>query len=223
LLAEEVVLELPAVEHLLLDAARAAAAGVGLSCGITYVARYGVLTVASSDERANAVDEIQYSTDEGPCLEALRTRTVVRVEDQRADTRWRAYRELAVAAGVRSSLSLPLIVDDRAAGALNVYSTQVGPLPADQEAAAMLAASQVTGVLQAVRRLASGLLADPHAARSVQARHELDIAVGILTVQHSCSDTDARTMLTEQAKDRGVSVAQFAAELIAGGSSPGQG
>jgi GAF domain-containing protein len=220
LLAEEVVLDLPAVEQLLLDAARAAAAGVGLSCGITYVARYGVLTVASSDERANGVDEIQYGADEGPCLEALRTRTVVQVEDQVTDTRWGAYRERAVAAGVRSSLSLPLIVDDRAAGALNVYSTQVGPLPADQEAGAMLAASQVTGVLQAVRRLAAGLLRDPDAVRDVQARHQLDIAVGILMAQHGCTDTDARTMLDEQAKARGMSISQLATELITAAGSP---
>lgn len=223
-LAEDVVLDLPAVEQLLLDAARSAAAGVGLSCGITYVARYGVLTVASSDERANTVDEIQYGIDEGPCLEAVRTGSVVRVDDQLADSRWGAYRGLAVAAGVRSSLSLPLIVDDRSVGALNVYSTQFGPLPADQEAAAMLAANQVTGVLQAVRRLAAGLLRDPDAARGVQARHELDIAVGILMVQHSCSDTRARSILTERAKARGVSVSSCAAELIAtSGPAPGRG
>jgi GAF domain-containing protein len=217
LLAEEVVLDLPAVELVLSNAARAAAAGVGLSCGITYLTRYGVFTVASSDERANAVDEMQYGAGDGPCLEALHSRTPVRVDDLATETRWGHYRELALQAGVRSSLSLPLIADERAVGALNVYSTAVGPLPADQEAAALLATSQVIGVLHTVRLLAAGMLRDPDTVRRFQARHELDIATGMLMVRHSCSDARARAMLTEQATERGIAVPEFVAGVIASG------
>lgn len=215
-LVEEIFLDLPAVEQALGEAVQAAAAGIGLSCGITYVARYGVLTVASSDERANAVDEMQYGTGDGPCLEALRTRTVVRVTDLETETRWGSYRDLAIQAGVRSSLSLPLIVDNDAVGALNVYSTQVGPLPADLEAAALLASRQVTGILHAVRHLAAGLLRHPRAARDLQARHELDIATGILMSERGCSGPEARTILFEQASTQGIPVQHLATRMLAG-------
>lgn len=83
------------------------------------MARYGVITVASSDEHAQAVDEI--------------------------------HRGLSV-----------------------------GPLPADQEAAAIPATSQVGGILPSVRRTAAQLVADPYWAREFRARHELDIPIGML-------------------------------------------
>jgi GAF domain-containing protein len=218
-LAEEVVLDQPAVEDLLTEAARAAAGGVGLSCGITYVARYGVVTVASSDARADAVDEIQYSAGGGPCLEALHTGAVVRVEDQATDTRWGSYPELAMGAGVRSSVSFPLTVDDRPIGALNVYSTRRGPLPADEEAAALLASAQLTGVLQAVRRLAAGVLRDPAQARQLQERHDVDIATGILMARHGCSDTDAREVLAQRAATQKASLWSVAVRIVSDGEA----
>lgn len=215
LLAEELVLDLPAVDELLVEAARAAATGVGLSCGITYVARYGVITVASSDEHAHAVDEIQYGLSVGPCLEALHTRSEVRVDDLRTETRWGGYPQLALQAGMRSSMSLPVLAEDQsAAGALNVYSTSVGPLPADQEAAALLAASQVGGILQSVRRTAAQLVADPDWVREFRARHELDIAIGMLMVQQDCTADEAAAMLATHARDRGVTVADIVARTI---------
>jgi GAF domain-containing protein len=217
LLAEEAVLELPATDHLLHDAARAAAAGVGLSCGITYIARYGAVTVASSDARASAVDEIQYGAGSGPCLEAVDTGAVVRVDDLATETRWGGYRNLALQAGVRSSLSLPLVLADRVIGALNVYSTGIGPLPVDQEAAAIMVGNQVTGVLQAVRGLAANLVSDPDAARDFQNRHDLGIATGMLMGVHGYTVSQALARLTAQANAEGISLEQIVARLIATG------
>jgi len=223
LLAEELVLELPTVDELLVDAARAAAGGVGLSCGITYVARYGVITVASSDERAYAVDEIQYGLSVGPCLEALHTGAEVRVDDLRAETRWGGYPQLALLTGMRSSTSLPVLADDQVAvGALNVYSTTVGPLPADQEAAAILATSQVGGILQSVRRTAAQLVSDPDWVREFRARHELDIAVGVLMVQQGCGAEEAAALLAQRALEKGLTVADIVARIIdSSGRKPG--
>jgi GAF domain-containing protein len=214
LLAEEIVLDLPAVDHLLQDAARSAAANIGLSCGITYLARYGVVTVASSDERARAVDEIQYGVGAGPCLEALRTGAVVRVDDLATDERWGSYRDQALHAGVRSSVSFPLTVAGRSVGALNVYSAAVGPMPADQEAAAMLISSQVGGVLQAVRSLAATMLRDDEAVTTFQQRHELDIATGMIMSEHGCTDAAARVLLHEQAAAQDVPLATVVARML---------
>jgi GAF domain-containing protein len=215
LVADALVLGLPAVTDLLADAARDAAAAVGLSCGITYMTGYGVLTVASSDALANAVDEIQYGLGDGPCLQALRTGLMVCVDELATESRWGAYRELALQAGVRSSLSFTLIIGDRPEGALNVYSTVPGPWPADQVAAAMLASNQAAGVLHAVRGLAGTLVRDPAAAARVRSRHELDIATGMLMAWHGYGHEAARAALAEQAGARGVSVGSLVTELMA--------
>lgn len=91
------------------------------ACGITTLYDGRPTTSASSDDRAGLVDEQQYATGTGPCLDALATGEVIEVPDQATDTRWPAYGNRATALGVRSSISLPLKVEGRTVGALNVY------------------------------------------------------------------------------------------------------
>jgi putative methionine-R-sulfoxide reductase with GAF domain len=214
LLAEELVLALPAVEDALDEVARTAASVVGRSCGITYLTRYGVLTVASSDSLANAVDELQYGTGDGPCLQALRTGETVRVEDVLTEARWGDYPALAAQAGIRSSLSYPVIVDEIAVGAVNFYSTSTAAWTADSEAAGLLLSFQVAGILGAVRGIAMELVADPSRAQAFAERHEVDIACGILMAQRGCSNPDARTILAADAARRGVPIRAVVTELL---------
>src|SRR4051812_22918304 len=77
-------------------------------------------TVAFSGELAADGDESQYDVDSGPCLQAMRQNEVVRVDELETETRWPAYRPRGLAAGVRSSLSLPLQAGERIVGALNI-------------------------------------------------------------------------------------------------------
>jgi GAF domain-containing protein len=218
LVAEEVMMQLPAVEHLLQDASVAAAVNAGHSCGITYMSLYGVLTVASSDETANAVDELQYGIGLGPCLEALRTGTPVRVEDTLTETRWGSYPQLAAQAGVRSSLSYPIMLDAGAVGAINLYSVDPGPWGADQDAALLVLSNQVAGILHAVQTLAEELVRDPRAVAAFRKRHELDVAIGVVMAQHGCSSEDAQALIDAEAARRGAPADAVVADLLAGGA-----
>ena len=103
-------------------AALAAALVPRTSCGVTMRRDHHVATVASSDEFAMLLGEIHDSRGQGPCLQALRTGERVKVVDLATDDRWGQYRLHALAAGVRSSVSLPLTVNDATIGAVNLYS-----------------------------------------------------------------------------------------------------
>ena len=92
------------------------------SCGVTMRRDHQAATVASSDEFAMLLGEIQYGRGQGPCLQALRTGERVKVADLATDDRWGEYRLHALAAGVRSSVSLPLTVNDATIGSVNLYS-----------------------------------------------------------------------------------------------------
>src|SRR5436309_2413008 len=81
-------------------------------------------TVASTGMLATLVDETQYQEDEGPCLQAMRSGRTVVVEDQTTEDRWPGYDPRAVAAGVRSSCSVPMQVNGDFIGALNAYGIQ---------------------------------------------------------------------------------------------------
>jgi len=103
-------------------AALSAALAPRTSCGVTLRRDDQAATVASSDEFAVLLGQIQYGRGQGPCLQALRTGERVKVPDLATDDRWSEYRLHALAAGVRSSVSLPLTVNDATVGAVSLYS-----------------------------------------------------------------------------------------------------
>ncbi|MGZ4517981.1 MAG: GAF domain-containing protein [Mycobacteriaceae bacterium] len=117
------LLNWPAVVGFLQQLAALSAALVPrTSCGVTMRRDDQAATLASSDEFAVLLGEIQYGRGQGPCLQALRTGERVKVPDLATDDRWGEYRLHALAAGVRSSVSLPLTVNDATVGTVNLYS-----------------------------------------------------------------------------------------------------
>ena len=82
-----------------------------------------IYTPAASHDVARQVDLIQYDTDEGPCLSAIRDQDMYVTGDLRTEDRWPAFATRATtASGVRSMLSLRLFVEGDNLGALNMSS-----------------------------------------------------------------------------------------------------
>lgn len=92
------------------------------AAGLSLVRGSGVETVAATDEFARAIDDAQYRTGDGPCLEAIRSREPVLVDDVTTDRRWPAISGEAKSAGLCSVLSLPVTADGHLFGALNMYA-----------------------------------------------------------------------------------------------------
>jgi transcriptional regulator with GAF, ATPase, and Fis domain len=84
-----------------------------------------------TDERAHSaaytgtlalhLDELQYAERSGPCLDGPAASATIVVKDMTAETRWPRYSPSAVAAGVRSSMSIPLSLQCGLRACLNVY------------------------------------------------------------------------------------------------------
>jgi len=101
---QSLLLTAQGIDEFLTQVARLAAgvAQPAASCGIT-IRRHGQpLTVASSDARAEQVDQAQYGAGTGPCLDSLETGAIIDVPDLTADTRWADFRRQALAHGIRS-------------------------------------------------------------------------------------------------------------------------
>ena len=109
--------------------------------GISLLGHDGKLTTGVfTDPEAPEIDAAQYASGRGPCLDSWRLRKIVRLDDMdHAD----AYPEFAAAArahGVQSTLSLPLMAGEDAAGALNLYSRTANRFTVeDEQAGALLA------------------------------------------------------------------------------------
>jgi GAF domain-containing protein len=186
------------------------------ACGVTVCRDGQPFTVATSNELAAQVDEIQYGTDEGPCLEALRTGTVVHVPDLGRDERWASYRPRALERGVVSSLSLPLAlaVEGETLGALNLYSTVpaafAGPHGVHAAAFAERSAVALTMKLHQVRQAqVQHQLADAMVSSSI-----IDQAIGILMGQQRCTADAAFDLLRRASQHRNRKLRDIAAEII---------
>src|SRR4051812_28958947 len=79
-----------------------------VGCSISLHAPEGWLTPVAAGPLAYDLDQVQYATNAGPCLNAVRSQSPTRVDSMVADQRWPAFAHDAANHGVRSSFSLPL-------------------------------------------------------------------------------------------------------------------
>jgi hypothetical protein len=163
---------------------------------------------------AARVDQLQYVSDQGPCLDALRHGVVIQVDDLRHEVRWDSYRPRAMTHGVRSSLSLPLTVEGEVLGALNLYSATPsvfgGSHRESAEAFADKSAAALTVSLRHVRQArVQNQLADAMVSSSV-----IDHSIGILMAQQRCTATVAFDILRKASQNRNRKLRDIAAELV---------
>lgn len=104
-------------------------------------ARRNVESSAASGDLPIAVDAIQKSTGQGPCLDAAFREQIVRVPHIGEESRWPKFAERAWDAGARSMLSFQLFVSGDNLGALNVYGNTIGAFTDEDEEIGLLVAA----------------------------------------------------------------------------------
>jgi hypothetical protein len=184
------------------------------ACGLTMARDATGVTVASTGLLAEQADQRQYQQDTGPCLESMRTGTVVRVDDMAAEERWTPFPAQAAELGVRSSLSLPLVVEGRSRGALNLYATEPGAFGAD-EATAYRWAGQATGALAVALRIADSDSRAESLLGGLDTRATIGQAVGLLMAQERVPAERAFDLLRIASQRRNVKLRDVAAGVVA--------
>lgn len=211
------VLGVAEVETFLEEVAGLAAAAVeaDLVCGITTRYNNHPVTSAASDPRAAIVDEQQYGSGQGPCLEALTTGQVVDVPDQLADHRWGPYRDAAVKLGVKCSLSLPLFVAGRSTGALNLYDFRAPySFNASGRHRAEVFAAQASTALTLALRFNDQREQARQLVEALHSRSVIDQALGILMVEQKCDARTAFDLLRRRSQSANVKLRDLAAEVV---------
>ena len=184
-----------------------------LSCGITLQRDNQPLTVASSDPRAVSVDEVQYEIDRGPCLHSMRTGEVVLIDDLATDEAWVSYRMHGIAAGVRSSLSLPITADG-VQGAMNLYAPDPGTFDQDAiDRAHALAREAAHGVALAIRMAQQTELSEQLQA-ALSSRAVIDQAMGVIMGQNRCSADAAFGILRSASQHRNIKLRDVAGDIV---------
>jgi GAF domain-containing protein len=211
-----VLLSTEAPDRLLHEVATLAARIVDppAACGITVRREGSPVTVASSDPRADVVDEEQYAGGAGPCLETLRTGVRVEVVDLDTDDRWPRFRAHALGHGVRSTLSLPLTVDGETLGAMNVYRFAQERFSADEVHRAELFAAQAAATLALQQRQARSSAVARQLEEALTSRTVIDQALGVLMAQQRCTAEEAFALLRAHSQNTNRRLRDVAADLI---------
>ena len=185
-----------------------------LSCGVTVLRDGQYVTAGSSDRRADVLDEAQYEVGYGPCLHALETSEEVYVPDFDENGRWPAYALEAKSHGLRSSLSVPIVVDDRSAGALNLYRFDEGGISDEQLETARRFVQEANRALVLAIRQARQLQVNNDLQIAMGSRRVIDQAIGIIMAQNRCTADEAFEVLKRASQHRNTKLRQVAADVV---------
>jgi GAF domain-containing protein len=184
------------------------------AASITVVEDGHAHTATATHEDALAIDEMQYEADDGPCLTAIRTLKTIRVDSFADDGRWEDVAGAALGRGKHSSLSLPLVIDARAFGALNLYSSlQSAFTEAEEEAGKLFAAPAAVAIAGATSLTQATTLAR-NLALALEHRDIIGQAKGILMATNGVSADEAFAMLTSASQRENRKLYAIAEEIV---------
>lgn len=202
-------------ELAVLAATRISVPGNAIHSGVTVLRRKRPEAVASSDETAQALDEIQNGFGDGPCLTALRSKTTVMVPDLAEEHRWTPYVRAAAEKGVSSILAVPLDLAGEAEAVLNLYSGHSNGFSPEDIAMVEAFTGQAASSLRLVLRIAQLSEARNDLATAMQSRTVIDMAVGAIMAENRCNRETAFKILTKASSTRNVKLREVAAAVIA--------
>lgn len=172
------------------------------------------VTATYTDRSSPEVDEVQYRAGRGPCLDAMRTGEVFRLEDATTEQRWPEFAAALTEHGLRAVLSTPLSVGDATTGALNLYSRSADPFSEEDQAVAGVFAAQASVVLAnardywGIRRLADQL------TEGLASRDLIGQAKGIVMARENCDAATAFEILSRVSQNANRKLVDVAADVV---------
>lgn len=171
--------------------------------------------VAVTDGPAAQMEELQFATGEGPCVDASRTGRPVMQPDLRrtAIERWPGFGSVVLSTSIRAIFAFPLQVGAIRIGVLDLYRDTVGQLTDAQLVEALAFADAAIVILLHLRDHTDGeatdSMMDPRDSQAVV--HQ---ATGMIAVQLEVSLAEALLRLRAHAYASESSMGDIAAEVV---------
>jgi GAF domain-containing protein len=182
--------------------------------GITMMVDDRVSTQVFTDPTSAEIDEAQYQSGRGPCLDAFRHGFVVAVESLESDPRWPEFAAAATAHGVRSTLSLPMLAGAETLGALNFYAGVDRAFGESEAEIGAQFAAQAAVVLVNAQAYWGARLQSEHLQLAMAGREPIDIAKGIIMNSMGCGPDEAFDILVKQSQHENRKLRDIAIEIV---------
>ena len=171
-------------------------------------------TAAATGQLALEADLVQYRHRDGPCLWAVTHAKVVRIDMLDQDERFEHFAPGAIEAGVRSSLSIPLLWNGRVVGSFNLYSTTANAF-SDELVTSLTPIADYAGLLIGSSPLfVYSLDLLRQLAFTVNERDRIATAIGVLSVRENTDDQAAWVSLQRRAIEEETSVGDMARRVV---------
>ena len=175
--------------------------------GVSLVRRDAIITAAATDDLVRELDEYQYQTGQGPCMDAIREHETFHTDDLRAESRWPDFVARATGRGILSIAGFRLYAQEDELGALNLYGDRPAAFDNDSLSIATMFATHAAIALKAAKT--QGEL-----ERGLQTRTVIGQGMGIIMATRQVSAAQAFDLLRQQSQNQNVKLAQLAQELV---------
>jgi GAF domain-containing protein len=194
---------------------RAAAAGIPAAdmASLTVRAGHGHRTVAATDEQAREADVLQHELRQGPCVSCMDSGRVLRADLVEARQSWPAFARAMRGTGIGSFLSVPLVVDRRLHGSLNLYGVHSRGFDRVDAALFELYTVAAEASLSGVHRYHEAREQIAQLERTLASRTLIDQAKGMIMATCGVDADEACTMLLRQCQREDLTLRELAAAL----------
>jgi anti-anti-sigma factor len=177
--------------------------------------RHGQLsTVAASDQTIMEMDANQYSTGEGPCIDASLQGHWFHSESLDTEARWPSFTPQARGLGIKAILSSPLKSFDEPVGALNIYSRTASSFDVEAQETAAAFAQKASVILSDARAGVSDTQMAARFQEALRSREVIAVAKGVIMEREGIDEDDAFTALLRLSMYNGISLRRRAEEIV---------
>lgn len=187
---------------------------------VTLVEDGRATTAAFTGQLALELDEQQYKTGYGPCLDAASAGETIVIDDMAHEDRWPDFTPRALEQGAGSSMSVGLPIQQAITGAINVYSQ--GTRAFDDESAEVaktFASYAAIGLANAHLYQSTAALA-AQMEQAMASRAVIEQAKGIVAAEHRCSTEDAFTLISRRSQSSHRKLRDVAADIVTEATTP---
>lgn len=188
------------------------------AAGIMLVSPDGDLRVMASSSAAMRVLELfELQCEEGPCLDAFRTRQPVVNQDlAKVNGRWPRFGPEALAAGFHSTHALPLRLRGTVIGALNLFHSESGEMPQDDVEAAQALADIATIAILSHRAADEAQVINQQLNHALNSRIVIEQAKGMVAERENIDMEQAFSRLRSHARNHNLRLDDVARDVIGG-------
>jgi len=178
-------------------------------------ALYGnLLTLGTSDRSAWEADQVEFDTESGPCVDAIRTGAVFTAIDVPEERRWPAWSAVATLLGFRSAAGIPAEISPGHRIALNLYAPTPHAFEGEAAERATLFVEEVARTIPSAIRLFEADERISQLEQALASRSTIDQAIGVLMAQNKCTPDTAFGILRRASQNRNVKLRDVAATII---------